>query len=164
MNSFHQKKKGDTEGFPLLLYCLFVSFVLVTITFAQDTTASLESRVFEIARELRCPVCTSESVGDSSSSVAIEMRNIIQDQLEQGKSKTEILAFFQERYGDWIMLEPPKRGIHLLVWVLPVIASLIGLGLLFTMLKRWTKKSRAPIDVSSEDLGRVREEMKWQDS
>ena len=130
--------------------------------FAQ--APSLESKVFEIARELRCPVCTSESVGDSSSSVSIEMRNIIQDQLEQGKSKEEILAFFQERYGDWIMLEPPKRGVHLLVWVLPIIAGLIGLSLLIIVLKRWTKKSQAPIEVSAEDLGRVREEMKWQDS
>ncbi len=143
------------------------SFILIIILCSMVTLAqapSLESKVFEIARELRCPVCTSESVGDSSSSVSIEMRNIIQDQLEQGKSKEEILAFFQERYGDWIMLEPPKRGVHLLVWILPIIAALIGISLLVTVLKHWTKKSQAPIEVSEEDLGRLREEMKWQDS
>ena len=84
---------------------------------ATETPAAavqLQSRVFEIARQLRCPVCVSESVGDSNASIAIEMRNQIQDQLEAGRSEAEIMAFFQERYGDWILLEPPRRGVHLL--------------------------------------------------
>ncbi len=147
------------------LITLYLLIFLASISFtalAQDTT-DLESKVFEIARDLRCPVCTAESVGDSSSSVAIEMRNLIQDQLEQGKNKEEILAFFQERYGDWIMLNPPKRGVHLLVWILPLIAALIGLTLLSILFRRWTQKSKVIIDVSTEDLARVREEMKWQD-
>ena len=148
--------------FPFLLipsFCLSLAYLVQ----AQDQTTPLESKVFEIARKLRCPVCTAESVGDSSSSVAIEMRNVIQDQLEQGKSKQEILDFFQERYGDWILLDPPKRGVHLLVWILPIIAALMGLTLLSILFRRWTKKSKAPINVSTEDLERVREEMKWQE-
>jgi cytochrome c-type biogenesis protein CcmH len=144
-------------------FLLIISLLIHLITFAQEATTALESQVFEIARELRCPVCTSESVGDSSSAVSIEMRNLIQEQLEQGKSKAEILAFFQERYGDWIMLEPPKRGVHLLVWILPIIAGIIGITLLALVLKRWTQKSQQTISVSTEDLERVREEMKWQD-
>lgn len=157
--AYRRQEAGGKSGFRS--YLLLITLTLAGLTLAQ--TPTLESQVFEIARELRCPVCTSESVGDSSSSVAIEMRNIIQDQLQEGKSKPEILAFFQERYGDWIMLEPPKRGVHLLVWLLPVVAALFGVGLLALLLKRWTKKSQAPIAISDEDLERVREEMKWQE-
>jgi cytochrome c-type biogenesis protein CcmH len=142
------------------LYCvLIVSFFAL----AQNTPPStLDPKVFEIANELRCPICIAESVGDSSSPVAVEMRNIIQEQLEQGKSEREILAFFQERYGDWILLNPPKRGVHLLVWLLPFVVAIVGISFLVMYLRRWTKQARATIEVSKEDLERVREEMKWQ--
>jgi cytochrome c-type biogenesis protein CcmH len=141
------------------------SFLLSLSSFliAQDETPStLDPKVFEIANELRCPVCTAESVGDSSSQVAVNMREIIQEQLGQGKSEQEILGFFQERYGDWILLNPPKRGIHLLVWLLPLVASVIGVTLLFMYVRRWTKQAQTPLQASKEDLERVREEMKWQ--
>jgi cytochrome c-type biogenesis protein CcmH len=148
----------------------FLNFVflccLVAVGFfalAQNTPPStLDPEVFEIANELRCPICIAESVGDSSSPVAVEMRNIIQEQLNEGKSEREILAFFQERYGDWILLNPPKRGVHLLVWLLPLIVAIIGVGLLAMYLRRWTKQAKATVEVSKEDLERVREEMKWQ--
>jgi cytochrome c-type biogenesis protein CcmH len=141
----------------------FFAFIVSSFAFAQGETATtLDPKVFEIANELRCPVCTAESVGDSSSSVAVNMRNIIQDQLEQGKSEREILAFFQERYGDWILLNPPKRGVHLLVWLLPLVVAVVGVGLLMMYLKRWTKQAQTPVEASKEDLERVREEMRWE--
>jgi cytochrome c-type biogenesis protein CcmH len=148
----------------LFFFVCLCAFVVNTSALAQDAPpATLDPKVFEIANDLRCPVCTAESVGDSSAPIAVEMRNVIQDQLEQGKSEREILAFFQERYGDWILLNPPKRGVHLLVWLLPLIAAVIGVGLLAMYLRRWTKQAKAPVDVSKEDLERVREEMKWQE-
>jgi cytochrome c-type biogenesis protein CcmH len=157
-----RKKKKENNLFFYLLASGFYLLLTLFTTLAQNTT-DLESQVFEIARELRCPVCTAESVADSSSAVSIEMRNLIQEQLQQGKNKQEILAFFQERYGDWIMLEPPKRGLHLLVWILPLVAGVMGIILLAVVLKHWAKKSQQTISVSSEDLERVREEMKWQE-
>jgi cytochrome c-type biogenesis protein CcmH len=148
----------------LLIFLCLCAFVVNIFVLAQDAPpATLDAKVFEIAGELRCPVCTAESVGDSSAPIAVEMRNVIQEQLEQGKSEKEILAFFQERYGDWILLNPPKRGVHLLVWLLPLVAALIGVGFLVMYLKRWTKQAKAPIEASAEDLERVREEMRWQE-
>ncbi len=155
---------GEQGGKILISFflCLCVSTV-ISFSGAQDANPStLDPKVFEIAKELRCPVCTAESVGDSGSSIAVEMRDVIQQQLEEGKSEKEILAFFQERYGDWILLNPPKRGIHLLVWLLPLIAALVGVGLLAMYFRRWTKRAQTPIQASTEDLERVREEMKWQ--
>lgn len=123
---------------------------------APGSEVQLQSRTFEIARQLRCPTCTSESVGDSSSTISIQMRDQIQEQLEAGRSEREILAFFQERYGDWILLEPPRRGFHLVVWLLPVIAALAGAGGLTWLFVRWTRASREPIDADEDDLARVR--------
>ncbi|MEZ4605960.1 MAG: cytochrome c-type biogenesis protein [Deinococcales bacterium] len=111
----------------------------------------LEQRVFEIARQLRCPVCRAESAADSSAETSQEFRQIIQEQLEAGKSEAEILAFFRERYGDWILLSPPKEGLHLLVWLLPIIAGLIALIVLAMLMQRWLRKSREHVVVSDQD-------------
>lgn len=124
---------------------------------AQEQPEQLQARTFEIAEQLRCPVCVSESVAQSSSPTSIEMRQIIQEQLEQGRSEAEILAFFQDRYGDWILLEPPKRGLHLLVWLLPAVAALAGLGMLAYYLRRWTRTGNEPVEASDADLRRVRD-------
>jgi len=101
-------------------------------------------------------------VADSSAGISIEMRNQIQAQLEEGRSEAEILAFFQERYGDWVLLEPPRRGIHLIVWWLPGIALAAGALGLATLMVRWTRNARrlaeeAPL--SDEERARVRAEL-----
>lgn len=120
----------------------------------------LEQEVFEIGRKLRCPTCVSEAVADSDAGISIEMRTIIREQLREGKSEAEILAFFQERYGDWILLEPPRRGVHLIVWILPVIAAVTGATLLITFVRRWTQAAGAPVSATDEDLERVRRQLK----
>jgi len=134
---------------------LLTLLLLTTLSYAL--TQDLDREVFNISRQLRCPVCVAESVADSGAEVSVEMRNIVQAQLEEGKSEAEILAYFQARYGDWILLEPPKRGFHLLVWILPLAAGLIGLVVLGFLFKRWTRASRQPIEVDDADLRRVRE-------
>ena len=116
----------------------------------------LEQRVFEIGRKLRCPVCTSESVADSAAELAVQMRASIQTQLEQGRDEAEILAYFQERYGDWILQNPPKRGPHLLVWLLPAGAALLGLASLVVFVRRWRRAAEVPVEVDEADLERVR--------
>lgn len=130
---------------PLLAALLAALLLLPGAARAQSgggAEVQLESRVFEIARQLRCPTCVSESVGDSNAAISIEMRQTIRAQLQEGRSEAEILAFFQERYGDWILLEPPRRGIHLVVWWLPGIALIAGLGGLGLLMVRWTRNAR----------------------
>lgn len=112
--------------------------------------------VFEIARELRCPVCQGESAAESNAGIAVEMRRIIAEQLAQGKSRAEIREFFVQRYGDWILYEPPARGLTLWVWLSP----LVGLGLLGFGLWRYLARVRARAlatasDVSEEEIARL---------
>lgn len=120
----------------------------------------LQERVFEIAANLRCPVCVSESVADSNAQLAQQMRQLIQQQLEEGRSETEIYSYFTNRYGDWILLDPPKRGVHLLVWVLPVLALLGGVVVLTLAVRRWLARSRERPEVDEADLERVRAELR----
>lgn len=140
------------------LVVAFVVLLAAGVGSAQD--GDLDQQVFEIARQLRCPVCVSESVADSSSRVAVEMRDLIQQRIEQGESERQILAFFRERYGDWILLEPPLEGIHLLVWLLPVVVVLVGAGGLGLFVRRWLAAGKDTPAVGSEDLARVRQALR----
>lgn len=135
---------------------IFLLIFFGLMAFAQET--QLEQRVFEIGRDLRCPVCTSESVADSNAEIAVQMRDIIQQKLEEGESEAQIKAYFQASYGDWILLEPPKRGIHLLVWLLPTLVGLAGVTTLILLIKRWTAQKET-LQLDEADLKRVREAM-----
>lgn len=130
---------------------------LAFAAFAQDV--EIESRVFDIARKLRCPVCVSESVADSNAQLAQQMRALIQQQLEEGRSEDQIYAYFQARYGDWIMLEPPKRGIHLLVWLLPVIVAIAAVVTVALLARRWLAAARTPVQADADDVARVRAQL-----
>jgi cytochrome c-type biogenesis protein CcmH len=145
-----------------LLPRLFVATLLAFsgLAASQGAEVQLEQEVFDIARLLRCPTCISETVADSDAGISVEMREIIRDQLREGRSRAEILAFFQERYGDWILLEPPRRGVHLVVWVLPVVVALGALALLAVLLRNWLRASQVPVSVSDEELMRVRQALK----
>jgi cytochrome c-type biogenesis protein CcmH len=138
---------------------LLASLFSLAIGLAAAQELQLEKQVFEIGRQLRCPVCVSESVADSNAQISIEMRQLIQEQLEEGRNEREILAFFQDRYGDWILLNPPKRGLHLIVWLLPALVGLGGAFALVVLLRRWLKSTAAQLEVDEADLERVRAEL-----
>lgn len=147
---------------PRLVRLLLV-LVAASAAFGLAQQVELQSRVFEIAGQLRCPVCVSESVADSNAQIAQQMRELIQQQLEEGRSEAEIFAYFTNRYGDWILLDPPKRGVHLLVWLLPIAAVVTGVVALALTVRRWLARSRERPDVDQEDLERVRAELRASD-
>jgi cytochrome c-type biogenesis protein CcmH len=136
---------------------------LSAIGFAQPRQnvppPDLSPEVFRVAKTIRCPVCQGESAGESNSGIAQEMRKIIAEQLAAGKSEAEIRQFFVQRYGDWILYSPPKRGLTLWVWLSP----LIGIGLLGFGLWRYqamTKQRAATTaDVSDAEIERLEQEI-----
>jgi cytochrome c-type biogenesis protein CcmH len=120
----------------------------------------VEDRVREIASELRCVVCQNLSVADSPSDLAREMRNVVREQVQQGKSREEVQAYFVSRYGEYVLLSPPKRGFNLLVWGLPFLAIAAGGGVVYLVARGWT--GRAPTDRPAVDPAyaeRVRREL-----
>ncbi|MCX5735635.1 MAG: cytochrome c-type biogenesis protein CcmH [candidate division NC10 bacterium] len=122
--------------------------------------ADLEDRVREIASEIRCVVCQNLSVADSPSDLAKEMRSLVRELVQQGKSPKEIQDYFVSRYGEFVLLSPPKRGFNLLVWVLPFLAIGVGAGVMYLVVRRWTESSmtgRPPVDPAYAE--RVRREL-----
>jgi cytochrome c-type biogenesis protein CcmH len=100
-----------------------------------------EDTVREIAAELRCVVCQSLSVADSPSETANQMRDVIRERLAAGETPAQVRAYFVAKYGDWILLSPPRQGFTLLVWVLPFVGLGLGLVLVAVLVRRWSRRS-----------------------
>jgi cytochrome c-type biogenesis protein CcmH len=119
-----------------------------------------DQQVYAIASELRCVVCQNLSVADSPSEMANQMRAIVRERLAAGETPAQIRQYFVERYGDWILLAPPRRGFALLVWVAPVAAVLVGLAVAALLMRRWTSRRRpAPPPVDAAMSERIRREL-----
>lgn len=120
-----------------------------------------ETTVHDVAAQLRCVVCQSLSVADSPSETASQMRGIIRERLAAGESPAEVRAYFVEKYGEWILLAPPKSGFNLLVWVVPFAGLGLGLVLVAVVLRRWSRKipPGAPAGVDPALRERIRREM-----
>ena len=99
----------------------------------------LDNQTANVAAELRCLVCRGQSVLESSSQLAQEMKAVIRERLAGGESPDEVKAYFVRSYGDYILLRPKAQGVSLLVYVLPALALLGGGLLLFRLFGRWTR-------------------------
>ena len=108
---------------------------------AEDSV--LEARTTEVASTLRCPVCQGESIQDSPSELAQDMRAVVREQLRDGKTPEEIKAYFVSKYGEWILLEPTMTGLNVLLYVFPVFLVLGGLAIVVFLVRRWTAAPQA---------------------
>jgi cytochrome c-type biogenesis protein CcmH len=133
--------------------------LLVLFATAGAQEVQLEQEVFSIARGLRCMTCDSETAADSNAAVSVEFRRIVREQLQEGRSRDEIYSYFVERYGDVVLMNPPRRGITLIVWLAPLLFGLVALVTLFYYLRDWTRKGEEPIPADPDYLRRVRQEV-----
>jgi cytochrome c-type biogenesis protein CcmH len=110
---------------------------------AAGATVS-EEEVQAIASQLRCVVCQNLSVADSPSEMAGQMRGLIRERLQAGDRPAEVMAYFVQRYGDWVLLAPPARGLNLVLWLAPFAAVAGGLLLVLTLTRRWRRRADTP--------------------
>lgn len=137
---------GDGGSFHtwIATICLLMLGLASLAPFAfGDAASDLEVHVREITFQLRCPVCQGLSVGDSPSELANEMRTLVREQLQQGKTTPEVLDYFAQRYGEWILLAPPKRGFNLVIWILPFTLLPIGAMVIYLGARHWVRKPSA---------------------
>jgi len=122
------------------LTLLFVSSATgahAQVRVAPPTGEKLEALTREVASQLRCPVCRQLSVEDSQAELSREVKDLIRERLAAGESPEAVKAYFVSKYGEWILLAPPKRGFTLLVWVLPLAALGGGALVLGVFFRRW---------------------------
>jgi cytochrome c-type biogenesis protein CcmH len=140
---------------------LGLGVLLVLLPSAAVAAAPVsEDQVTAIARQLRCVVCQNLSVADSPSEMARQMRDLIRERLTHGESPEQVVAYFVERYGEWVLLAPRPRGFTLLVWLAPAAALLAGFAVVLRMASRWSRRPSEPAEAPSpEERERVRAEL-----
>lgn len=120
---------------PVLIALAIIASIWSTLLILKPKQETLDQRVQNVAGQLKCPVCQGESVADSQALIAQQMRQIIREQLEAGKSEPQVLQYFVHSYGDQIVWLPPWQGFSLLAWLVPIAFVLAGIILLSIMLR-----------------------------
>ncbi len=100
------------------------------------TGAQLEQRTQEVGGLLRCPVCQGMSVADSPAEMAVNMKGQVRELLERGYTEEQILRYFELSYGQFVLLKPKFEGMNSMVWLLPVLALILGSVILFIKLRK----------------------------
>ena len=118
----------------------------------NPTTAAdslLEAQTNAVAATLRCPVCQGESIQDSPSTLAQQMKSVVRERLRSGESPEQVKAYFVARYGEWILLEPRWTGLNIALYLLPVVLIIGGLVLVVRLVRKWTKNPQVAEDASA---------------
>jgi len=164
-------KKAFKSFGPLILALVIWMLLLPTVPgLAQDGGGRepTADEVNAIAKQLYCPVCENIPL-DVCGTVACEQwRGLIREKLVAGWSEDEIKQYFVDQYGDRVLATPPARGLNWLVYVVPPLAILAGVYLLFRAIRGWQQpQQQAPEEVvlpNSDDeyIRKLEEELKKQ--
>lgn len=123
---------------------LLISFVLLfnplnVFSIEPDEILSdskLENRARNLSKGIRCLVCQNQSIDDSDSELAKDLRKIIRIKIVEGKKDKEINDFLVEKYGNFILMKPPFYSETFLLWSSPFIIVFIGFIIIFFSLKK----------------------------
>ena len=111
-----------------------------------------EARARAIFQDVRCLVCQNESIDDSEAELAHDLRQVVREQVRQGRSDAEIKRFLTDRYGEFVLMTPSFSWMNLALWGGPFLVVLVGGGLLASRLR--TRNIDA--ELSQEETERVR--------
>jgi cytochrome c-type biogenesis protein CcmH len=141
----------------LVLAVLLVIVAIWSAMFIRTSTQkTLDQRVQDVASQLKCPICQNESVAESPSSLAQQMRMVIRQQLQEGKSEQEVVQYFERSYGDKIINTPPWQGFYLLIWLAPIALLLGGIVLVWLTLRDWSNQT-VPVSSTPSPPNRAEE-------
>ena len=88
---------------------------------------AMEARARDIGRDLRCLVCRNQSIFDSNAGLAEDLRVVVRERMIAGDSDAEVLAYVRERFGDYVLLDPPVSGHTYALWAAPMAFAILAL-------------------------------------
>lgn len=90
------------------------------------TDPALEARAREVGKQLRCVVCQNQSIDDSNAELARDMRVLVRERIQAGDSNDQVVAYMVDRYGDFVLLDPPFKASTVVLWVGPGVIAVLG--------------------------------------
>lgn len=158
--------------FVLFVTLLLASLLAVAAAYAQGLAPGYptDDDVNRVAKKLYCPVCPNTPLDVCETQACKDWRAQIRDQLTQGWSEQQVIDYFVAQYGERVLAEPLRKGFTSLVWLLPVIGTLLGVWMVYEILRGWRKRRPAfqPVvipkgDIAPEVLQRIERELKEMD-
>lgn len=134
----------------LLLLAIVASLVVVNVVYAQDEQPGYptDDDVNLVAKKLYCPVCPNTPLDVCETNACQDWRAQIRDQLSAGWTEQQVIDYFVAQYGERVLAEPQRKGFTSLVWFLPLIVVLIGLGIVYEVLKGWKRQKLVPVSAT----------------
>ncbi|MEI6708576.1 MAG: cytochrome c-type biogenesis protein [Methylococcales bacterium] len=132
----------------ILIFLLLLSPLASAVDAYQFSNPEQEATYNTLVSELRCLVCQNQTIGDSNAELAADLRRQVHEMLQQGKSKDEILQFMTERYGDFVLYNPPFKAKTGLLWLGPVSFLIIGIVAVLLFVRR--KKTIVPVNTEGD--------------
>ncbi|MBY0484444.1 cytochrome c-type biogenesis protein [Nitrosomonas sp.] len=129
------------NGIKGLVFILFLFLITTSVGWPKEAIPVaedpvIEKRMLALTMDLRCLVCQNESIADSRADFSNDIRREIREQIKANKTDQEIVQFLVDRYGDFVLYNPPIKPTTILLWFGPVILFIIGLGSLIVYLRR----------------------------
>lgn len=130
-------KPALTRGLLIALFCwLPLNAALANIELHDFDSPEQEEAYRELIFELRCLVCQNQNLADSNAELAVDLRRQTYEMLQDGKDKQDVIDFMVERYGEFVLYRPPVNAQTLLLWGGPFVFLLLGLFILFRLVKQ----------------------------
>ena len=138
----------------ILIFCLLAAPVWAIDPSDMLQDPVLEERARLLDQELRCVKCQSESIASSNADWSRDARLMVRELLLEGSSDAGVKSFFHERYGDFVLMDPPKTGINLILWIAGPGMLLLALILGWNYLRK-RGQGTAPADLSPQERARL---------
>ena len=141
-------KRHNHKYWLIFPFAFVLALVLVANAAAQDSGQNTvtDDQVNAIAKQLYCPVCENIPLDVCPTQACAQWRALIRDKLAQGWTENQIKDYFVQQYGDRVLATPPARGLNWLVYVIPPLAILAGVFILYRAMQAW----KAPALTSPE--------------
>ncbi len=133
---------------PWIALAAVLAVAVAVLVARSQPSDSVTARTARLAKEVKCPDCQGESVANSNTEIARNIRALIRQRVASGDSDDEVLDYIDARYPD-ARTSPAGNGLDMLAWVIPVVAILAALGGLGLALRRWSRQPR--LDANDDD-------------
>lgn len=135
---------------------IFISSVTAApVTIYKFDSKENEKIFYKLSDEIRCLVCQNQNIAESNSELAQDLRRQIYDMLQAGKSEDDIVEFMVERYGDYVLFNPPFKPLTWMLWLGPLIVFVFAAGYAMRAVKGKRKVEVVEEQLSSEEMSRL---------
>ncbi|MDA3920173.1 MAG: cytochrome c-type biogenesis protein CcmH [Salinisphaera sp.] len=134
---------------------LLAAFLMTGLASATDLNGPQRARYQQLTGDLRCLICQNRSIADSDAPLAKDLRHIVARQIAQGRTDAQIKQYLVDRYGQWVLYDPPFEFATWLLWLGPFALLLVGLIMALTIVRKRRDAPRRHAELDRARLARV---------